>query len=207
MFDNLSGPSAKPSEILSDYYKANGFDQDGGFSSKVVAIKFGRFLTLYLSNFDARRLAIRKHDLHHIVTGYTPSTLLGESEIGTWEIVAGTKTYWAALLLDGSAVLLGFMMSPSKIFRAFVQGRRTKTLYYDFISDEEATETPINELQKLLCLDQFGKSPTSNSLDLTLFTVFMLIASIYALTSLLFMPFVLVFSIVYSVILPRLDKV
>ncbi len=104
--------STTPRQLLADYYVEHGFDDDGGFSSSVVAIKFGSFFKLYVPNFDARRLAIRKHDIHHILTDYTPSSILGESEIGTWEISAGTKKYWAALVLDGSAILLGFVMSP-----------------------------------------------------------------------------------------------
>lgn len=192
-------PNITPRQLLADYYVEHGFANDGGFSSKVVAIKFGSFLKLYLPNFDARRLAIRKHDLHHILTGYTPSSILGESEIGTWEIAAGTKKYWAALVLDASAIVLGFLMSPSKIFNAFVRGRRTKTLYHDMISDEEAIDRTLEDLRAMLLLDTFGKICPKRFSDYILFVGFLFLALIYSLATIPLTPLVLIFSLLYSI--------
>ena len=197
--ESIPSVDTTPRQLLADYYVEHGFDDDGGFSSKVVAIKFGNLFKLYLPNFDARRLAIRKHDIHHILTEYTPSSILGESEIGTWEIAAGTKKYWAALVLDASAIMLGFVMSPSKIFNAFVRGRRTKSLYYDMIADEEAVNKTLKELRTMLLLDKYGKSCEKKFSDYVLFSGFLLLSALYALLSFPIAPFVLVFSLIYSI--------
>ena len=190
---------ATPRELLQEYYVQHGFDADGGYSSPVVAIKFGRFFKLYLPNFDARRLAIRKHDLHHLITEYTPSTILGESEIGTWEIAAGTKNYWAALVLDASAIMLGFLMSPSSIFNAFVRGRRTKSLYYDIITDDEALDRSLGELRGILDLDEYGKRCDKRFSDYPLFAGFILLAFLYSVIVIITSPFFLIFSLIYSI--------
>ena len=44
--------------------------------------------------------------------------------IGAWEIAAGTRPHWMALLLDLGAMATGLVLSPRATFRAFVRGRR-----------------------------------------------------------------------------------
>ena len=71
---------------------------------------------------------MRLHDLHHVLTEYD-TTWTGESEIGAWEIGGGCADHWAAWLLNFNAVAIGLVIAPAATYRAFVRGRRTRTLY------------------------------------------------------------------------------
>jgi hypothetical protein len=72
---------------------------------------------------------VRFHDLHHIVTGY-PTTTLGESEIGAWELGSrkegGTCTAWA---LDAVGVFVGLFLDRRAIARAMRAGRQCRNLF------------------------------------------------------------------------------
>ena len=57
-------------ELLPGFYKEYNLGMDGGQSSSSVRIELTKNLTLYIPNFTARRKAVLKHDIHHIVTGY-----------------------------------------------------------------------------------------------------------------------------------------
>ena len=69
-----------PREILSKFYADNRLEQDGGNSSSSVKIDLTPKFYFYFPNFDARRKAVVKHDIHHLLTGYE-TTVAGESEI------------------------------------------------------------------------------------------------------------------------------
>jgi hypothetical protein len=83
---------------------------------------------VWFPNTDARRRAVRLHDLHHLATGYETS-LVGEAEIGAWELAGGCKRYPAAWVLNIAAVLLGLLVAPRCTWRAFLRGRHSETLY------------------------------------------------------------------------------
>lgn len=109
------------------YFEDNGFGDDGGYSLRWVKVKLGP-VELPLRNTKGRVRAVARHDLHHIATDYD-TDLLGEAEIGAWEIAAGCGGFAAAWLLNLGAFSLGFWLSPRRVFRAFRRGRRSRTLY------------------------------------------------------------------------------
>lgn len=109
------------------YFAVNGFGADGGYGSPWVDFKLGP-LPMPFPNTAGRVRAVRFHDLHHIVTGYATDTL-GEFEISAWELGAGCKDFYAAWQLNLSGLAGGMAVSPRRIFRAFVRGRRTESLY------------------------------------------------------------------------------
>lgn len=109
------------------YYQANQFAPDGGDSEPWVDFKLGP-VPMPFPNSDARRKAVRYHDLHHVLTGYR-TDIIGELEISGWELGAGCGSYLAAWVLNLGGLVAGLIAAPGKTIAAFVRGRRTKTLY------------------------------------------------------------------------------
>jgi hypothetical protein len=85
-------------------------------------------ITVPVPNFSWRRAAIQRHDLHHILNGF-PFTMHGEFQVATWEFAAGRYPHIGASLLLLPLVALGMLWSPRAIWRAFLQGRRSISLY------------------------------------------------------------------------------
>lgn len=109
------------------YFRNNGFGEDGGYGDKWVDFKIGP-VPFPFPNTAARIKAVKVHDLHHIVTGYR-TNFVGELEISAWEIGGGCEDMVAAWVLNLSGMGFGFLIAPSRTFRAFVRGRRGHTLY------------------------------------------------------------------------------
>jgi hypothetical protein len=108
------------------YFHHFGFE-NGGYDAKWVKLKAGPF-AIYFPNIQARVIAVKYHDLHHIVTGY-PANWIGESEIGAWEVASGCKHHWPAWILNLDAMAIGLVLAPRKLYRAFVLGRLSHNLY------------------------------------------------------------------------------
>lgn len=109
------------------YFEANGFGDDGGYGARWVDFKLGK-VPFPIPNSPSRVRAVRFHDLHHVLTGYDTNTI-GEFEISAWEIAAGCKGFAAAWALNLSGLFAGAWVAPRRTFRAFVRGRRGRTLY------------------------------------------------------------------------------
>ena len=73
-------------------------------------------------NPPARRWAVRRHDLHHVVTGYD-TDYRGEIEVSAWECGAGLGRNYVAWLIPPSLFLLGLVVRPRSTWRAFQRGR------------------------------------------------------------------------------------
>jgi hypothetical protein len=184
-----------PRELLPEFYKQYELGEDGGQSSPYVRIGLTKKLVLYCPNFDIRREAVFKHDVHHIVTGYT-STLKGETEIGAWEIASGCRRYWIAFVLDMSAVMMGTLFNPIGVYKAFVKGRRTRNLYTDTYTDEQLMDMPVRDIKRSLLLDNYPEKNTGNLADLFLFIFLLLFGTIYSIFSLVLLPFLLVYTLI-----------
>ena len=110
-----------------DYYERNHFGADGGDSLEWVPVKV-LGLTFKIPNTDGRRRAVRIHDLHHVLTGYQ-TDLRGEAEIGAWELASGCIRWPAAQVLNTMALVMGMVIAPRRMLRAWARGRATKNLY------------------------------------------------------------------------------
>ena len=77
-----------PRKLLPEFYKENNLGMEGGNNSASVRIEITKYFVLYFPNFSARKNAVLKHDIHHLITNY-PSTFRGETEISAWEIASG----------------------------------------------------------------------------------------------------------------------
>jgi hypothetical protein len=129
------------------YFERNGIPADGGYSQRWVKVTRNR-LPLYLLNSAPRRRAVPYHDLHHVLTGYDTSNT-GEAEISAWELAAGTWPHWFAFFIDLAGLATGLLIAPLLSFRAFVRGRRCRSLYSETLSDE-LLSTPVGSARARL---------------------------------------------------------
>jgi hypothetical protein len=132
------------------YFAANGFSAAGYNDNWVALGKLGP-IPLGFPNTASRKRAIPMHDLHHVATGYA-TTWIGEAEIGAWEIAGGCTNHWAAWVLNASAFGFGLVVAPRRTYRAFMRGRRSRTLY-QLGWDESLLDMTVGELRRRLRLD------------------------------------------------------
>ena len=116
---------------LCQYFSASNLPADGGYSKKWDVRKLGP-IRIPIYNGEARRQALAIHDLHHVLTGYT-TDLVGEAEVGAWELAGGCSDKWVAWLFKLAAFAIGIGIAPRKTFAAFVNGRRAQNLFSRFV--------------------------------------------------------------------------
>ena len=126
-------------DARTEYFRDNNFGDDGGYNGRWVKVKIGP-VPVWLPNTYGRRCAVRLHDFHHIATGYDTS-LVGEAEIGAWELASGCRNYYAAWILNGGAVMIGFFIAPRRLWRAFVRGWGGTNLYRLGLDDRWLDDT------------------------------------------------------------------
>jgi hypothetical protein len=134
------------------YYETNGFGADGGDSLRWVPIKI-LGITIYIPNTDARRRAVRIHDLHHVVTGYG-TDLRGEGEIGAWELASGCARCPVAFVINLFALGIGTAIAPRRTARAWARGRRTRNLYGERNGIDHLLPRYVDEIRASLRLDR-----------------------------------------------------
>jgi hypothetical protein len=183
-----------PRDILNHFYKKNNLGEDGAIDDSNVRIEMSPNFHFYYPNFSARRKAVLKHDIHHLLTGYSTS-LKGECEICAWEIGSGCKKYWAAFVLDTGGIMIGIPFYFSGTISAFARGRKTKNLYDDLITNEQALNTTISTLRSNLLLDKFASETKPSLIDFILFFLFSLYGLIFSIASLVLLPFIFIYSI------------
>ena len=96
------------------------------------------------------------HDLHHVATGFGTG-LIGEIEISAYELRAGCRSFWVHFLCIGS-ILLGFLVAPRRLLRAWRKSKGTKTLYYTTKAYEELLEMDLADLRSHLGIPGEGLS-------------------------------------------------
>jgi hypothetical protein len=161
------------------YFDANGFGDDGGYAKRWVKVKIGP-LPFWFPNTPGRVFAVRYHDLHHVATGYD-TNLVGEGEIGAWEVASGCRDLLAAWWLNLIAMCLGCCLAPRRVFRAFVRGRHTRNLYGEAF-DDALLAGSVGALRARLGLA--GAEPVAIARDRTAFVGWLGVAfAAYALQS------------------------
>jgi hypothetical protein len=132
-----------------EYFRDNAFGADGGYGRRWVRLKLGP-VPVWFPNTEGRRRAVRLHDLHHLATGYDTS-VVGEAEIGAWELATGCADYHAAWVLNAGAVAIGLLLGPRRLWRAFQRGRHSTNLYR-LGFDERWLDEPVLALSRRLGL-------------------------------------------------------
>ena len=182
-------------DLLPQFYKQYNLDTDGGLHDSKVKIEITRKFYLYIPNFSVRKKAILKHDVHHVITGY-PSDMRGETEIGAWEVASGCRRYWIAWALNFYSMVMGIWFNLPGMFRAFVRGRRSTNLYSNILADEKAIDMTCEELRQLLSIPPHNQKLRPGVADLFAFLFWLLVAGIYAIASVVFLPYIIVYNIV-----------
>ena len=113
-------------EALDSYLGENGFTTEE-YDLDVVRVTFWG-MTFPLSNPPSRKLAVRFHDLHHIVTGYGTDPV-GEGEISAWELRKGIQVFGLYVqLIIFTGTLLGLVHSPRRVWRAWKSSKSSVRL-------------------------------------------------------------------------------
>ena len=186
--------SKSPSEYLDAFYQKYNLGDNGGQHLPYVIIEFFKYFKVYIPNWDERRKAVLRHDIHHLLTGYE-SVLLGEFEIAGWEIGSGCMNYWAAYLLNSGGLLAGMIVYPRPTFRAFVLGCRTSNLYQHNLSDEELRNSSIRDLKNLIGLRSSVNSMDPNFSEVAMFIVHYCFSFLLNCLVLLFSPLLILFNV------------
>ena len=104
-------------QALEVYLTENGFTTKD-YDLDVVKVTFWSF-TFSLPNPPSRKLAIRFHDLHHLMTGYGTDPV-GEGEISAWELRKGIRVFGIYVqMIIFMGTLLGLLHSPKRVWRAW----------------------------------------------------------------------------------------
>ncbi|HRH01922.1 MAG TPA: hypothetical protein PLN13_01155 [Bacteroidia bacterium] len=123
---------------------------EDAYTAKKFSIKVGNF-PINLPNIPSRVKVARFHDIHHVLTGYA-ANWKGEAEIGAWEIATGCEKYFVAWFLNFGALLVGIILYPKAVFKAFNRGLKTKTNLYHNFDYEPLLDLSIKELREKIGL-------------------------------------------------------
>lgn len=116
------------------YFVENQFGDDGGYNDRwVVLAKLGP-VKLGFPNSAGRLRAVRRHDLHHLVTSYD-TDFIGEAEIAAWELASDCGDFRAAWVLNHLALPIGMLRAPARMARAYARGCNSKNLYGEPFTD------------------------------------------------------------------------
>ena len=140
------------------YFANNGLAQDGGYADSWVVIKIGPVPVFAIPNTASRKRDVPFHDLHHVLTGY-PTTIVGEGEIGAWELGSDCTASPVAVLLNCQVFGTMLVFHPRRMFRAFMRGRRARNLYGSS-HDDELLSRSIGDLREELRVDARIGEPT-----------------------------------------------
>ena len=148
----MTGPLAaqRVREARARYFAENGFG-DGGYDDRFVVLRAGGIPVLVFPNTKQRVRSVRIHDVHHVLTGYATSWR-GEAEIAAWELASGCRDHRAAWFLNVGAALVGLVIAPRAVGRAFRRGRSTRNLY-EREWDDGILDRTVGELCGELGLD------------------------------------------------------
>jgi len=131
------------------FRKEFNLDIPGG-DDEIVRIVIGR-IVLYIPNFETRKKIVLLHDIHHLATGYS-AFFKGETEISAWELSAGCYNNWVAFIINIYAFMIGLIINPTKVWRAWVRGRNTRTLYFMGYPYDELLQKTVGAIKKELGL-------------------------------------------------------
>lgn len=139
-------------EGLTRYLDENGFSVEE-YTAPTVTIAVGP-IPLRFPNSPARQRAVPLHDLHHVLTGYG-TDLVGEAEIGAWELRAGCNSpfLW---FINLTAVALGVLLAPHRIFRAWRAAKGARSLYLDGQPASAFLDRSIVELRSAQGIPEHG---------------------------------------------------
>lgn len=153
-------PSLTIAQARAQYFSDSGFGEET-YVDRWVRLPVGP-LTFFMPNIEARKICVPLHDIDHVLTGY-PTSWRGELSIAGFEIGAGLGRFWIGWVINLQGLVLGGLRCPSDVFRAFVRGRRSGSLFraHETVDDALLART-VGELR-----DELGIAPHPTA-DVTL---------------------------------------
>lgn len=152
-------------DALEAHLRAAGFSRED-YLARWAVYPVGP-LTVVFPNFAARGRALSLHDLHHALTGYD-TTIVGEAELGGFELASGCGRHWVSWVLQHEAFTVGLLLAPRRTCRAFLRGRRSRNLYDRREADAALLARPVREVERELGLDVTQPTRTSDRVALGL---------------------------------------
>jgi len=129
------------------YLKENDFDMQQYDMDWVPVNLFG--LRVSIPNPRIRKLAVRYHDLHHLMTGYGTDEI-GEVQISVWELKSGIRNFGIFVpLLIATQIILGLVHSPKTVlstWKSIPTGRHVKKPSYAYY--EACLKLTMGELRQ-----------------------------------------------------------
>lgn len=119
-------PAMTLREARDRYLTEFGFSTDS-YTDDWVDVRLGP-VPLRLPSTAARKRVLPLHDLHHALTGYR-ADILGEAEIGAWELGSGLGRHAVGYVLDLLTLSWSSVVTPRRVIRAFLRGRRSGNFY------------------------------------------------------------------------------
>jgi hypothetical protein len=187
----------KIKDALPILYKSYNLKPDGGLHDSSVKIELLKKFSLYIPNFETRQKVVLKHDIHHVVTGYS-AEMKGETEISAWELSTGCTHNWFAFSINILGMMSGVLFNLPGIWRAWMRGKTTKNLYNEKYKLEAVLNQTAEELQEELGLRNANATSASVSGFLS-FMGFLFFGTLLSILSIVLIPWVIVYSIFISI--------
>jgi hypothetical protein len=154
---NAPAPAATVHAALDHYLASNGF-QVAAYGAPTYEVDLGDVTgeVWTFPNVSARRRAVPLHDLHHVLTGYG-TDVMGEAEIGAWELVAGCTSpflWWINL----SAVGVGLLLGPARVVRAGMRALGQRSLYRHGVPYPSLLPMTVGQLRAQLGMPGHGQA-------------------------------------------------
>lgn len=145
-------------------------------------------LPLRLPSTAARKRVLPLHDLHHALTGYR-ADLLGEAEIGAWELGSGLGRHTVGYVLDLLTLSWSSLLAPRRVFRAFLRGRRSGNFYRAALPlDPAVLEQDVDAVRERLHLDR-DPPASATAADVLAFVGWYLASLLMGVLGLVALPF------------------
>lgn len=166
------------------YFAESGFDERT-YVDPWVDLELGP-IPFRFPNTASRKRIVPLHDLHHALTGYK-ANMIGEAEIGAWEIGSGIGPHaigWALNLL----ALMWFTAAPRRVFRAFVRGRRSQNFYLSPF-DPAVLDEDVDVVRRRMNIE--GADLRATATDYAAFAGYLLVAAMVWALGLMLTPLML----------------
>ena len=179
-------------------YSKHNIQPDGGINDSEVKIELFKGFSFYIPNFDARKKIVVKHDIHHLVTGYS-AFMKGETEISAWELSTGCSQNWVAFTINMYGMMSGVLFNPMGIWRAWLRGRRSRNLYHEKYDTAELMNQKVATLKTELGLTDEDKPVHNIFLGFLSFSGFLIFGTLFSLISVILVPFAIVYTLAISI--------
>lgn len=185
-------------EALSVLYESYNLKPDGGIQDPSVKIEIFKNFSLYIPNFETRKKVVVKHDIHHVVTGYS-AVMKGETEISAWELSTGCTHNWFAFIINTFGMMSGVLFNLTGIWRAWMRGRKTKNLYHEKYKLDTLMNLTVVDLKEELGLQNENTSISYSAFGFLSFVCFLIFGMLVSILSIVLVPLVIVYSIFISI--------